>query len=944
MFINSKTNLNLLKIIVDEYLNLDAEILDMEKYKFEVLTELNETLDINNIHSDNIIEVIKILQKNNPSSGSFVHWSNLDDLKKWAEEKPEKVVDLINQLFNPDKELSEKINNFRDQGKEFNSQISLGTPLFGYLLAAFDKDKYLIYKDNTFRNFVNFFDLDIPTSLGEKYQYYLKICKDIYKYLQENRPEHNFELLNAQDIIYLLSERHIFKYNVATKFIKNISEKLKKFNDNTDIFIKEIINLNDNYLREQLELYNGEEKIKKIRYLILKSILESREISVKDLEEIKKDVNLIYDSNITRSWNNFRILFQIYYNHIKRQIKNILNELHDLIRIEVENINEELELKENDAVKDFSWNNNFGSDYCWLAFYPPSKEKHKNSAQLLFGFTEGKIKYGLEIGSELENTLYEKDIELSSSIPNLNDILSKYEDVLDKFILINGLNKKRELAYPLSETFSDQNEANWAFDLLKQTCGRLGIENYDDQRLAHNLIKSTKALHLSFTNWLIIGFQKSNSDLIIKVALIKEAADEINDSYSEFTNDNQYNDIALYKFSKTEWKENNKIKDIFFDTLIEIKKIKSNRQKSPYFYLSSKILRKSIFDQQSREKLFQNGIAEDELEEVDEVEEIIIDEPVDFNKKLTINNLHFPSQMKYNLTKRIETNLKQGKHIILTGPPGTGKSKLAKEIAERYVGQNYEMVTATSDWSTFDTIGGYRPDKNSNLEFSSGVFLDCFKNNHSQQSKWLLIDEINRADIDKAFGSLFSALTGDSITLSFKDNEDNYIKVVPEKENDKIEITDNIYQINNDWRIIATMNTFDKTSLYEMSYAFMRRFAFVPVSIPQKIDQDLINNYLECWGIKEDDYTDEVIELWRQINDVRKIGPAIIEDIYKYLLENKDDYISALISYVMPQFEGVRSKELNSFKSNVKDLDFINVEDFKLLENFIEDYFQLGGI
>ena len=159
-----------------------------------------------------------------------------------------------------------------------------------------------------------------------------------------------------------------------------------------------------------------------------------------------------------------------------------------------------------------------------------------------------------------------------------------------------------------------------------------------------------------------------------------------------------------------------------------------------------------------------------------------------------------------------------------------------------------------------------------------------------------------------------------------------------------MDITDNIYQINNDWRIIATMNTFDKTSLYEMSYAFMRRFAFVPVSIPQKINQDLINNYLECWGIEENDYTSEVIELWQQINNVRKIGPAIIEDIYKYLLENEDDYISALISYVMPQFEGVRSKELNSFRTNIKQLDFIYDDDFELLENFIKDYFQLGGI
>ena len=254
------------------------------------------------------------------------------------------------------------------------------------------------------------------------------------------------------------------------------------------------------------------------------------------------------------------------------------------------------------------------------------------------------------------------------------------------------------------------------------------------------------------------------------------------------------------------------------------------------------------------------------------------------------------------------------------------------------------MVTATSDWSTFDTIGGYRPDKNGNLEFSPGVFLDCFKNNHAQKSKWLLIDEINRADIDKAFGPLFSALTGDEITLSFKDEVDNYIKVVPEVNNENIEISDNIFQIKDDWRIIATMNTFDKTSLYEMSYAFMRRFAFIPVSIPRTIDYSLMENYLEIWNIDEDDYIDSVAELWEIINKYRKIGPAIVEDIYNYLLENDDDYISAIISYVMPQFEGIRAKEIDSFKKNIEELDFIHSDDFALLENFIEEYFQLGGI
>jgi len=138
------------------------------------------------------------------------------------------------------------------------------------------------------------------------------------------------------------------------------------------------------------------------------------------------------------------------------------------------------------------------------------------------------------------------------------------------------------------------------------------------------------------------------------------------------------------------------------------------------------------------------------------------------------------------------------------------------------------------------------------------------------------------------------------------------------------------------------MNTYDKTSLYEMSYAFMRRFAFIPVSIPFEIDKKLVKEYLNCWNINNDEYVEDVSELWNAINKVRKIGPAIVEDIYKYLLENKGDYNSVIISYVLPQFEGVRKDTINSFIEDLKTLDCMNNREVKPVETFADDYFRLG--
>ena len=311
-------------------------------------------------------------------------------------------------------------------------------------------------------------------------------------------------------------------------------------------------------------------------------------------------------------------------------------------------------------------------------------------------------------------------------------------------------------------------------------------------------------------------------------------------------------------------------------------------------------------------------------------------------QEFDINNLYFEPGTRDTLIRQITSALKNGKHIILIGPPGTGKSKLAKEICEFYCGGNgYTMTTATSDWSTFDTIGGYVQDENGKLKFSPGVFLKCFHDgNGNSINKWMIIDEINRADIDKAFGEMFSALTGDDISLSLTRN-DNAIEIIGSPDSNDV-VESHRYFIPADWRIIATMNTFDKTSLYEMSYAFMRRLAFIPVDIPKEINAGLINSYLEKWEIEGNvEITDHISKIWAMINKYRKIGPAIIEDVYRYVEATENDFTSALIMYVLPQFEGLDEAELVRFVKEISEIpEEINGENDRLI-SFVSDYFEI---
>lgn len=59
--------------------------------------------------------------------------------------------------------------------------------------------------------------------------------------------------------------------------------------------------------------------------------------------------------------------------------------------------------------------------------------------------------------------------------------------------------------------FKSKLEAEWAFDLLKMTIERLGIESLDDERFSFTIpIRSGgRVLHLNFGSWLVLGFTGS---------------------------------------------------------------------------------------------------------------------------------------------------------------------------------------------------------------------------------------------------------------------------------------------------------------------------------------------------------------------------------------------------------------------------------------------------
>jgi hypothetical protein len=187
--------------------------------------------------------------------------------------------------------------------------------------------------------------------------------------------------------------------------------------------------------------------------------------------------------------------------------------------------------------------------------------------------------------------------------------------------------------------------------------------------------------------------------------------------------------------------------------------------------------------------------------------------------------------------------------VILVGPPGSGKTTLLAEAIDEIrddpgrFGFTLEVndplwATPEESWTTADLLGGQTVDEAGRLRFRPGYVLSTI-----QQSRWLVLDEANRADMDKIFGGLLTWLGGQAVELGRAATNLQAPSIRLEWNNKPENLTENLDQLSaetpngaairyvagQEWRLLGTYNALDAQRVFRWGQAIGRRFARVPI-------------------------------------------------------------------------------------------------------------------
>lgn len=219
---------------------------------------------------------------------------------------------------------------------------------------------------------------------------------------------------------------------------------------------------------------------------------------------------------------------------------------------------------------------------------------------------------------------------------------------------------------------------------------------------------------------------------------------------------------------------------------------------------------------------------------------------------------------------QILDNLSSKKAMILQGPPGVGKTFIARKLAYALMKEvdpnRLEMVQFHQSYSYDDFVRGYRPvsGKAGSFGLQNGVFYEfCQKAIKDPDREYVfIIDEINRGNLSQIFGEILMLIEHDKRHPEFA------VPLIYRNEDEpRFYIPSNLY-------LIGLMNVADR-SLAMVDYALRRRFIFV--SLKPQYERDMFRQWLAERSMQTD-LIDLIIKRMITLNNEIREDPLLGEN------------------------------------------------------------------
>ena len=271
--------------------------------------------------------------------------------------------------------------------------------------------------------------------------------------------------------------------------------------------------------------------------------------------------------------------------------------------------------------------------------------------------------------------------------------------------------------------------------------------------------------------------------------------------------------------------------------------------------------------------------------------------------------------------------LASGKSLLLAGAPAVGKTRYARRLALKYTGCEPTVVTGRGDLSydhlvySYELVGGSSKLTLGRLALS--VLASWVRLFNGRPPRWMFIDELNRFNVDLVLGELFTALDlehrlsynvlpGTLLKKVLDDNdllgtvaeeaEDEDFKASREDVERALKRLLEVFRgapLPLSWRALATINLVDRTHLFRLGFALLRRFPIllypsvlgnfeVAFSPPDKLEDKatrlldrLTSEFMEQ-AVKELSLENKAIRYDRAINVAKKLKDVKEEALKSY--------------------------------------------------------------